>query len=497
MENKFFFASYNSNLAIVKKSVPLLRKQTTMRTKLAGKLDGIKARIWFLVVLCASLCLGYFTVLSAPPYPLAIACSNNINLNGNNITVDSFDSSDPDYSDWNTNWGYGTYDPAKAMAHANVGTDSSSLDAINVGNADIYGTVNTGPGGTIGIGVNGYVGPYPAGTGITPGYANDTMNVTFPDVALPAGAAGWASVPANCVITASGNYYSAGISSNLNIAAPYVTIYVNGSISITNNNSITIRTNVVNASLYVVGPSLKVSGTPVSYPTQRASVLSIYGLPTLTSIGINSTNMAATIYAPEADLSMGGGGPYLHDFVGAIVVRSVTFSGNSAFHFDEYLARYMPFGISVQPTNCAVKPGTNVTFWVSLDGDYPQGYQWFFNQTNLLAGATNSTFTLTNVQFSDAGAYSIVATNWSGSVTSALASLIVYTNAAATLTPPILLTNGLQFSITGVTGLNYIVQSSTNLADWVSLATNQTPFTFLDTNAPGFPQQFYRVICFP
>jgi len=54
-------------------------------------------------------------------------------------------------------------------------------------------------------------------------------------------------------------------------------------------------------------------------------------------------------------------------------------------------------------------------------------------------------------------------------------------------------TNGqFQFDISGVTGLNYSVQASTNLVDWVPLGTNVSPFTFLDTNAAHFPQRFYR-----
>jgi hypothetical protein len=54
--------------------------------------------------------------------------------------------------------------------------------------------------------------------------------------------------------------------------------------------------------------------------------------------------------------------------------------------------------------------------------------------------------------------------------------------------------NGLSFSVTGVTGDNYIVQVSTNLVNWTPLATNAAPFQFTDTNAKYFSSRFYRVV---
>ena len=83
-------------------------------------------------------------------------------------------------------------------------------------------------------------------------------------------------------------------------------------------------------------------------------------------------------------------------------------------------------------------------------------------------------------------------------MTSAPASLIVYSDATPTMTIDAASTNGqFQFDILGVTGLNYSIQASTDLVDWVSLGTNVSPFTFVDTNAPLFPQRFYRSVYMP
>jgi hypothetical protein len=68
----------------------------------------------------------------------------------------------------------------------------------------------------------------------------------------------------------------------------------------------------------------------------------------------------------------------------------------------------------------------------------------------------------------------------------------IVTPSSAMLTWPI--RSGGQFSVTisGITGQQYVVQASTNLVDWVSVATNTAPFVFTDADAGSFDQRFYR-----
>jgi len=80
--------------------------------------------------------------------------------------------------------------------------------------------------------------------------------------------------------------------------------------------------------------------------------------------------------------------------------------------------------ITVQPKNRTVIEGTNHTFGVTATGQAPLRYQWRFNGVNL-AGSTNSTLPLTNIQTSHAGPYHVVVTNTSGAVTSVVAILTV------------------------------------------------------------------------
>lgn len=55
-----------------------------------------------------------------------------------------------------------------------------------------------------------------------------------------------------------------------------------------------------------------------------------------------------------------------------------------------------------------------------------------------------------------------------------------------------------QFSIAGSSGVDYVIQASTNLAtsNWFSLFTNTSPFTFTETNLSS-PQRFYRAVSAP
>jgi hypothetical protein len=54
-----------------------------------------------------------------------------------------------------------------------------------------------------------------------------------------------------------------------------------------------------------------------------------------------------------------------------------------------------------------------------------------------------------------------------------------------------------QFSVTGQSGSQYVIEASTNLLDWILLGTNQAPFTFTDTNAGTASRRFYRAVSLP
>jgi len=83
-----------------------------------------------------------------------------------------------------------------------------------------------------------------------------------------------------------------------------------------------------------------------------------------------------------------------------------------------------PPTITKQPANQTASLFVDATFRVLAAGDAPLSYQWRFHDADLVA-MTNATLILTNVQRAEAGSYAVVVTNFSGSVTSQVATLTI------------------------------------------------------------------------
>jgi uncharacterized repeat protein (TIGR01451 family) len=94
----------------------------------------------------------------------------------------------------------------------------------------------------------------------------------------------------------------------------------------------------------------------------------------------------------------------------------------------------VPPTIASQPTNQTVTVGSTVSFQIMAGGSTPLSYQWWFNGTNAVGSNTN-VFTMSNVQTAQAGNYTVLVTNATGSVTSSVASLAVGTAPAITQQP--------------------------------------------------------------
>jgi hypothetical protein len=84
-----------------------------------------------------------------------------------------------------------------------------------------------------------------------------------------------------------------------------------------------------------------------------------------------------------------------------------------------------PPAITMPPPSQSVAMGSTVDFQALAAGSPPLNYQWFFNGTNAIAGATNSVLHLVNVQPSQSGTYAVMVTNAFGAVTSSPAMLDV------------------------------------------------------------------------
>ena len=125
----------------------------------------------------------------------------------------------------------------------------------------------------------------------------------------------------------------------------------------------------------------------------------------------NATNATLVL----SNIQTNNAGSYL------VIVTNFTGSMTSS---SAILTVLVPPAITSQPTNQAVRPWSNAVFSVTATGMAPLKYQWWFN-ANKIAAATNTTLTLTNVQSTNTGNYTVVITNMAGSVTSSPAVLSV------------------------------------------------------------------------
>jgi hypothetical protein len=252
--------------------------------------------------------------------------------------------------------------------------------------------------------------------------------------------------------------------------------------------------------IYSGGTYCKISGLGIINQSGNAANCVLRCTASVSSLDFDGNGQfIGVIAAPSADVHLNGGGYATNDYIGALIGNSITMNGSFNFHFDESLYQLPLFApqIELQPTNPAALAGQNIVLAVGAKGSDSLRYQWRFNGGSL-TDATNSTLVLSNLTASHAGQYSVLITNSAGSAESTAATLSVFASAAARLgTPWISSSNQIQFDMTGVPGLVYTVQASTNLLDWVSLVTNVSPFTFHDSASGNFSRRYYRSLYNP
>ncbi len=142
--------------------------------------------------------------------------------------------------------------------------------------------------------------------------------------------------------------------------------------------------------------------------------------------------------------------------------------------------------ILTQPQNVSAAEGGTATFNVLAQGTAPLLYAWRFNDSPM-SGRTNSQLTLTNLQLSQAGGYSVVVSDVTGSITSSVATLTVTQVPLAILTQPqsvtVQVSNNASFSVVaqGRPPLQYQWRfNGTNLAGQAQTMLNRTNAQFTD-----------------
>ena len=100
----------------------------------------------------------------------------------------------------------------------------------------------------------------------------------------------------------------------------------------------------------------------------------------------------------------------------------------------------VPTAITLQPQSQTAILGTNIIFTAAATGDAPLNYQWYFNGNPLaddgrIIGSASTNLSVSNVQISDAGNYSLTVSNLAGFMTSTTAVLTVLVPSAITTQP--------------------------------------------------------------
>jgi len=271
---------------------------------------------------------------------------SNVTLVGTKLTVDSYDSTDPNHS---TN---GLYNAATRLAGGDV---ASLFGVINFQNATIYGHLETGPNGSYSVN-SGTAGDLNwTGPGVESGWWLQDFNMDVPDIQPPFTFGLSIPLPVsgngtNTYTLTNGSYYVNGDLTFGNNELLYISgnaaLYVTGSFKMKNNNQTFLQVAPGGSlKLYVgstAGPATTIALTQVNNQGM-ADTLAVYGLPTTTSVSWNgNATFVGTVYAPEAAFSLGGGGNSTFDFSGAVTAYTISLNGHFNFHYDQKLKRLGP-----------------------------------------------------------------------------------------------------------------------------------------------------------
>lgn len=265
----------------------------------------------------------------------AMVVKSFVDLNGNNILTDSYDSRDSAKS---TNQ---RYDPAKAGDKGDVACTAGVRNSVvQVGNANIWGKLFMGATATATCGPNGAVGSVAwhraNNSGIQPGWTHSDFNLSFPDVTPPF-ADGSGFQPLSGQPLGNTKYEINGDWSGKIRVTGDATVYVHGDIKFGSTDSLEIAPGA-NLKVYCAGASAVF--TTVVNANASATNFLYYGLPSNRSVELKGSGSKVTggIYAPQANVVLSGGA----ELFGAVVGNSCKMNGHAQIHYDEALKFELP-----------------------------------------------------------------------------------------------------------------------------------------------------------
>ena len=278
------------------------------------------------------------TATNEPMFSAAIEATDGIFFKGSGVTINSYDSRDPNYSGPD-----GRYDPLKFKDQGRVVCHYGPFD---MGNAKIYGRVETGEESALTRGPGGVVGSIRhhlnVGRGIEDGWHTSTTSSEFSPVEAPPATNGLPSKVGSAYTFTNGTYRTSSLAGDVVVkGSNHVTLIVkastNGSPAVYNVRSLIVEP-AASIKLYVDAGDVALKG--IQNKNLRAESFMYYGLSGNVNISMQgNASFCGVLFAPNATLGIGGGGSDEIDFLGAIIARKVTVNGKMTFHFDEATKR--------------------------------------------------------------------------------------------------------------------------------------------------------------
>lgn len=283
----------------------------------------------------------------------ALVAKESIVFSGSNTSVDAWDS-DPDTNPITPPV---PYDLSIRSDRGSIATSAVANHAMLINSAHIWGYVATG-GAQPDVGSSGSIrgADTPVGVAIDPRRVATDFNADFPPATAPTdgvflttippvlGTAGTATKWRAAQLVLNGN-------DSLTIVGDVTLVLTQAAgadaVRITGNASLNVAAGS-SLTLYVEGGVL-IAGNGLSNANVQPITCQLWGTST-TSAGqsiqiVGNGALRCVIYAPHGDVFMNGNG----HMMGSIVARSIRFTGNAAFHYDETLGR----GTGTEPFSIA------------------------------------------------------------------------------------------------------------------------------------------------
>ncbi|HSU54496.1 MAG TPA: hypothetical protein VLT36_10580 [Candidatus Dormibacteraeota bacterium] len=494
----------------------------------------------FRTIALAVLAISLAALLESPAQPVTpggVLVQQSIDLNGNNLMVDSYDS-----SDLNKSW-FGQYKPSWY-----IGDNGNVVCSLlyGAGTANIYGGLSVGTTNVTNIGSQGGIGGH-VWQSVNPGtiepngmegriwFTNDSHYI-FP----------WESVPYTNGILASGPVLD--VTSNSSISGTVVTTTVYPTVPFQNlttnyqwftNTTLqppptccVVTNPICGAQVRSSSPPFPGFYCPGTLATNNSNRPNIYSWNILSTV-TNYTYAVATsfTYTIFTTNTVCFTNTYDHVLTSGDYYYTGALSGSTVVLGAARLS--LPDGLNMSGgDSITVNEGASLILYCggtscTINGD------GIFNQANYPAGlvvivassvipvALNGNAGFRGVLMAPSG--DILLNGGGPSAITAFTGLLmansiklnghfvihydeslahqtwlgVYESMAATLSRPTFSGGQARLSVSGVPGWDYIVQASSDLLNWTPLSTNTSPFSFTDPQPASAPQKFYRAVAGP